>query len=84
MSKLYPCKKSISRQEYYQIIGLLLIAQRKIHEAFEIEKMLREIIGQEGDKWHVSDAIHNDYTAEELLGKMKISVKDADSTRVNP
>lgn len=74
MSKLYPCKSSITQTEYVQIVGLLTIAKQHTQMIASIEKSLREIIGQEGDNGHCSDAIYGDYTAEELLEKMAVKV----------
>lgn len=75
MSKLYPCKASITQTEYVQIVGLLAIAKRHMRTIEDIEKALREIIGQTGDNGHCGDAIFCNYTADELLEKMEVKVQ---------
>lgn len=72
-------KKTISRSEYLQTVGLLTIASEHLKAMKDIEQALAEVLGAEGDETeyygHVSDAIYQPYSAKELLATMKIKVR---------
>ncbi len=74
MSKLYPCKPTITQMEYLQLIGLLTLAAQHVEAQKQLEKAVAELIGQEGDRGHAQDAVWSPYTADELLEKMEIKV----------
>lgn len=74
MSKLYPCKATISQNEYLQLIGLLTLAKSHVDTQNQIAAAVAELIGQEGDRGHAQDAVWSPYTADELLEKMEIKV----------
>jgi hypothetical protein len=78
MSELYPCKESISYAEFLQVTGLLVLAKRHMASIDDIEKALRDIIGQAGEDSHCGDAIFSGYSAEELLDKMECKVRTAE------
>jgi hypothetical protein len=75
MSKLYPCKPTITRNEYLQLVGLLTVAKRHTAMLREIIPAVREIIGEQDDRGHSEDAVWGDYSPEELLEKMEITVE---------
>lgn len=76
MSKLYPCKESISTPEYYQVMGLLMLAKQHVASLADIEKALRSITGDVTEHGHCGDACYGDYTADHLLDLLDIRVGD--------
>jgi hypothetical protein len=70
----------ITQEEYFSLVGLLTLA--KVHnDALEkIEKAIVKITGENNDGYsyygHSSDAVMNNYSADELLDKLDIKVKD--------
>lgn len=77
MSKLYPCKESISENERLQLMGLLILAKRHNDSLKDIVASVREIIGAVEDEGHCNDAVYCDYPVEELLEKMEVTVRPA-------
>jgi hypothetical protein len=80
MSKLYPCKASITRTEYLQLLGLLTVAKRHTAMLRELIPAVREILGQQEDRGHADDAVWGDYSIEELLEKMEVTVEPSPPT----
>jgi hypothetical protein len=68
-------KKTITKNERLQLVGLLALATK--HNAFigALKDAAYEITGEEDDCGHTSDAIYSDYSADELLRKLEIKVK---------
>lgn len=81
MSKLYPCKATVTQSEYLQLIGLLTLAKGHVETQRQIAAAVAELIGQEGDRGHADDAVWSPYTADELLEKMEIKVLKAKKKR---
>lgn len=67
-------KTEITKLEYWQIIGLLTIAAQHNEALKEIEKSLRKVTGEESEFGHCGDAIYCDYSADELIKKLKLKV----------
>lgn len=79
MSQFYPCKESISHMEYLAVTGLLVIGKKHRQALEHIEQAIADIIGvARENNGHVSDALWQDYTADELLEKMECKVMPAD------
>lgn len=66
--------KTITEQEYYQIVGLLTLAKEYNKALKNIDKALLNITKEEGEFGHSSDAVYCDYEAETLLSKLAIKV----------
>lgn len=75
--------KSITKAQYWQIVGLLSLAKPAIKTLDDIEKSIRSLLAVTseddavtgiGDPAHIQDAIYNDYYPEKLLGKLGIKV----------
>ena len=75
MSKLAK-KATVARDEYLQLMGLLVLAKK--HQAImdDLEESVREITGEEGASGHSSDAVFDHHDADELLRKLGLGVKD--------
>lgn len=79
------CSKSeLTKEEYYQLIGLLHLANQYYDKLGDIEGTLAATVGLPhndiGDYGHVSDAIWSgidgSFAADELMRKLKITVKE--------
>lgn len=69
-------KRTITRGEYHQLCGLLVLGQRHSRSLDEIQAAAGDIIG---DREWASDAIHGgiaDYNADDLLQRMGIEVAE--------
>jgi len=84
LSKIYPCKESITENEKLQLMGLLVLAKRHNDALKDIVASVRKIIGQEGDRGHCDDAVYCDYSVDELLDKMEVVVQPAQGKEVKP
>lgn len=68
--------KTISKADYYKVVGLLSVGQEHIKRAEEIAEILTKFL-EEGEKFgHASDAVYNNETADELLKKLDIKVEE--------
>lgn len=71
--------KTITRAQYYQVCGLMLLAQRHAKAMDDITAALREVLSEDDPSGWVSDAVFgsiDDYDPDALLKKMKIQVGD--------
>lgn len=76
MSKLYPCRATISRLEYLSLVGLLTLAKEHNRQLKYITEGVQAILKPEApDDGHGPDAVYCDYTAERLLELMEITVE---------
>lgn len=68
-------KSSITRQEYYQLMGLLLVARRIGQQQDDV---FAEIIGEEGRDGNAGDATigRDDFNADTFLKRLEIAVED--------
>lgn len=65
---------TITRQQYWQTVGLLTLAEQHICACEQIEKAL--LVITKGDtSGHIGDAVYSSYTADELLSKLHITVE---------
>ena len=64
----------ITENEKLQLIGLLVLAQAGNERMKDILKAVTAITGEKDDMGHSSDAVYSDYTADELLEKLNITV----------
>ena len=74
-------KKFITKDEYYQIIGLLTLGRNFRDKIVDVEKSLGELIEVEEDNGyygHVSDAIYENYSVNHLLKLLEIGTVDLD------
>lgn len=67
--------RKITNNQYLQIVGLLTLSRENLKVVENITKILKVITGEKEDWGHCSDAIYEDYTADELLKKLGIEVK---------
>lgn len=73
MSK-YTKKTKVSKTEYLQIMGLLVLGKQHHDAVNAIERALAALTGDESEWGHCGDAIFGDYSAKELLGKLDIKI----------
>lgn len=80
--------REITKDQYWQLTGLLFVAQRQVARLGEIESSIRcllevrrpdEEISGEGDPSHIGDAIYSDYSADQLLEKLGITPPECES-----
>ena len=64
----------ITENEKLQLIGLLVLAQAGNERMKDILKAVMAITGETDNCGHSSAAVYSDYTAEELLEKLGITV----------
>lgn len=68
-------KNTITKNEYYQLIGLLKLGQTYAQKCLDIEKAMNELVGEkEKFSGHCGDAIYSDYSVDELLDKLSIKI----------
>jgi hypothetical protein len=78
--------RTITRPEYLQLIGLLALAQRHNAMLNEIAEAIRAITderdrdGAPNYSGHSFDAVWSDYSADDLLRKLDISVEAKEKT----
>jgi len=74
--------KRITQQQYWQITGLLALAETTISRVGDIESSIRSVLEVEksdegisgvGDPQHIRDAIYSGYSPDQLLGKLGIA-----------
>lgn len=69
-------KTTITKHEYYELLGLLTLAQKYMSAVKDIENAACDITG-DMELGHVSDYIYgSDSDVDALLGKLGIAVKD--------
>ncbi len=67
--------KKITRMEKMQLEGLLLLAKENNERLVELHNCAIKLTSSDGnDCDHCSDAIYSDYSADELLQKLKITI----------
>ena len=71
-------KEYITKAEHLQLMGLLAVAASQNRALHETESAIAELLLIEGNIQegfgHVSDAVYCEYSATELLGKLKIKL----------
>lgn len=77
-------KKTITRDDYLRLVGLLTLARDHNRVLRDIEHSVAGLVGAEDDSsggssyyGHASDAVYSDYTADEMLGRLEITVEEA-------
>lgn len=75
--------KELSKEKYWQVVGLLSLAATTLSRLNEIEKSLHcvlevdpkdEAVSGVGDPEHIGDATHTGYSADELLEKLGVTL----------
>jgi hypothetical protein len=69
-------KKQISKNEYYQLTGLLYLAKTYNRKLVDIGEACQELTGEVDEMGHTMDAIYSDYSADDLLERLHISVQE--------
>lgn len=73
-------KESITREEYWQLVGLLALARNFESKMKDIERATAELLGAEPESenstyyGHVSDAVYGERGPDDLLRLLKIGV----------
>ena len=70
----YTDKTKITETEHLQLIGLLVLAKQCDERMKDIEKAVNAITGEPDAGGYSSDAVYGNYTADELLEKLDITV----------
>ncbi len=70
----YTDKTEITETEKLQLIGLLVLAKAGNERMKDILKAVMAITGEKDDMGHSSDAVYGDYTVDELLENLGITV----------
>lgn len=69
-------KKEITASEYYQILGLMLLAKKANEQLKQIEISIAEIVNYPLDEYmgygHISDQVVSNCDADELLRLLNI------------
>lgn len=67
--------KTITKAEYYQIVGLLALSKTHMTKLRDIEESIKDITGKTEDvSCHVADAVYCEENAEFLLERLSIKV----------
>jgi hypothetical protein len=69
-------KKQISKNEYYELMGLLSLAVTYNEKLLDLAEACRHITQEEDEFGHSSDAVYSDYSADDLLERLHIVVED--------
>jgi hypothetical protein len=68
-------KTQITKAEYYQVVGLLVLARKHDEVMRDIAESVRAIVGEDDDMGHAYDACWDtSIDADDLLRKLKIEV----------
>ena len=67
---------NISKDDYYKVIGLLVIGKDYVKKSEDVIVALRNLLKDEDDSGHCSDALYCDYTADELLERLGITIEE--------
>jgi hypothetical protein len=70
--------KTITKQQYLQLAGLLTLAERYNGELEEIKHAAMEITGDADEYGHTSDAVFGERAIVDLLRLLKITVEETD------
>lgn len=68
--------KTISRSQHLQLVGILTLAKRYRELMDDLTRAALSITKEGEECGHTNDAIWSDYTADELLERLHITVKD--------
>lgn len=71
-------KATITRDEYLQLTGLLVLAERHYTRLQEIQRAASDLIGESFADASVGDAIYGDenFSADDILRKCGITVEE--------
>jgi len=70
----YTDKTEITKAEFLQLTGLLVLAKRHNAALKEILAAVVEITGEKDENGHGADGVYSDYSAEGLLDRLGITV----------
>lgn len=70
---------TITREQYYQLLGLVLIAKQHNDALEGVTKAVRSITQETDEYGHSSDVLYSDYGVDGLLERLKITVEDPKS-----
>jgi hypothetical protein len=70
-------QRQLTRTEYLQITGLLLIGKKHREALEDVQRALHELTGEDDDplSGHCGDAIYSEYSARQLCEKLKLTVE---------
>jgi hypothetical protein len=68
-------RSTISRSEYFQLIGLLVLAKRYNAMLTELVVAARAITGETDEMGHTADGVYCDYTADAIMEKLGIQIE---------
>lgn len=71
-------ERTITKEEHYQLIGLLALAKQKNRELDDICNAAMAITGDHGQhrSGHTEDAVYSDFDVDELLRQLGITVEE--------
>ena len=76
--------KRITKQQYWQLTGLLALAKATVSRLTEIEYSIRSILGVRpaddgksgvGDPQHIEDAVYSGYSVDQLMEKLGVGLR---------
>jgi hypothetical protein len=67
--------KTITQNQYQQLVGLQSLAERCQKWRDEIEAAVREITGEPDDSYHATDFIYADQGLRGMLKRLEITVE---------
>ncbi len=74
--------KRVTKQQYWQITGLLALAETAVAQLGDIESSIRSVlevqkvdegVSGKGDPQHIGDAIYSGYSVDSLLDNLGIA-----------
>jgi hypothetical protein len=75
MMSEYTQKVTVTAHERLQVIGLLVLAERHNKALRDIEAAVMSITGETEQGGHSTDAVYSDYDADDLFGRLGITVE---------
>lgn len=69
-------KTEITRTQYHKLLGLMVLAERHDKALQEILEAVKELVGDDEDCGHSMDAVYSDQNVDDLMSRLKITVKD--------
>lgn len=67
--------KTITKNQYQQLVGLQALAERCQKWRDEIEGAVREITGEPDDSYQVTDFIYADQDLKDMLNRLEITIE---------
>jgi hypothetical protein len=67
-------KKSITKNEYWQLVGLQTLANNYMAKVDDLENVAKEIVGELEDTGYITDMIGGDRDIDEILKILGITI----------